>query len=81
MHESVRVETARACDADELVEFLVEHGFAVRRAAQAVDVEYAEPRLSIAVDRAIGDWLATGNRDLVPVRVGRHGVALRPPAG
>jgi hypothetical protein len=82
MPEPVRIDLPRSSDAEELVEFLDGQGFATTRRKGAINVQYAEPdRLTADVDGVIADWLADGERDLVPVRVGSRRVALRPPAG
>jgi hypothetical protein len=81
MQPSVRVELPRTCDAEELSAFLIEHGFDARPGTHGIEVGYArsDPLLD-DVARAIAEWLATGDRDLVPVRLGGRSVTLRPPA-
>lgn len=82
MTDTVIVETPRGPDAERLGAFLAGHGLIARRRGTALDVSYAPPDpLGDTVDHALAAWVSSHGRDLVPVRVGPHRVALRPPAG
>jgi hypothetical protein len=82
MAETIRVQLARSCDGDGLLESLVAQGFAAHRNDGAIDVRYAEDeskRLAHDVCHALESWVSQQRLPLVPTNCGDHTVALRPP--
>jgi hypothetical protein len=86
MTETIRVEVPCRRDADDLVEFLAGFGLAgsVTNATEHCDLEvgYAvdpDTRLRREFEGALGTWLATLDRPLVPTAEPGYDYVLRPP--
>jgi hypothetical protein len=82
MGETIRVQLARSCDGDGLVEALTSYGFAAQQTDGEIEVRYARDeseRLANDVCHALEAWLSELRLPLVPTDCGDQTLVLRPP--
>ncbi len=87
MNDTIHVELAAVCDAEDLIPFLAGRGLTgtITNSNEHCDVEirYAiepEVRLRNDVEAALASWLEGRDRPLVPTSDAEHDYVLRPPA-